>query len=128
MKVANNLLWVNALLFLAFGLGFMFAPAFFSQTITGASPATSSAMIDMRATYGGIAIGLAIFWGWCARGNNTQLAGLLSSLLVLAATAFGRILGILMDGAPNIFMFILLAAELLFVGLIVFALKQIEKE
>jgi len=128
MKVANNLLWVNALLFLAFGLGFMFAPAFFSQTITGASPATSSAMIDMRATYGGIALGLAIFWGWCARERNTQHAGLLSSLLVLAATTIGRVIGMVVDGSPNIFMFILLTAELIFVGLIVFALKQIEKE
>lgn len=128
MKIANNLLWVNALLFLAFGLGFMFAPAFFSQTITGASPATSSAMIDMRATYGGIALGLAIFWEWCTQESGRVRGGLFSSLTVLAATALGRILGILMDGAPNIFMFILLAAELLFVGLIVFALKQIEKE
>ncbi len=126
MKYATTLLWITAALFLAFGLGFILVPAFFSQLITGASPATSSGLADMRATYGGISLGLAVFWGWCARGRNTQHAGLLSSLLVLSAAAFGRLIGMIVDGSPNVFMFVLFAAEVLFAALIFAALKKAE--
>ena len=80
----------------------------------------------MRATYGGISLGLAVFWGWCARGRNTQHAGLLSSLLVLSAAAFGRLIGMIVDGSPNVFMFVLFAAEVLFAALIFAALKKAE--
>jgi hypothetical protein len=119
---SKALLWINTALFIAFGLGFIFAPAFFANLITGATPGTPSAMIDMRATYGGFGLGIALFYGWCAQNSQVRL-GLLASLLVMAAIAGGRIVGFVLDGSPNLFMWLLLAAETLFVALIFLTLR-----
>lgn len=122
MTFPKALLWLNAALFTAFGLGFIFAPAFFANLITGSTPGTPSAMIDMRATYGGFGLGLALFYGWCAQNRQVRL-GLLASLLVMAAIAAGRVVGFVLDGSPNLFIWLLLAAETLFVALIFLALR-----
>ena len=124
MKFPKTLLWINALLFILFGIGFILAPQFLSQLITGATPSTTSALTDMRATYGGTSFGIGLFFGLCARQPSSLRMGLTASLLILASIAGGRFVGILIDGSPNYFMFVLLVAEILFVGLIVAALKQ----
>ncbi len=49
-------------------------------------------MIDMRATYGGTALGLGLFFGFCARNPAVLRAGLLASLMVLSGIAGGRLL------------------------------------
>jgi hypothetical protein len=95
-----------------------------SLLLTGAAPGTASAMTDMRATYGGTALGLGLFFGFCARDPNILRTGLLASLIVLSGIAGGRLFGIFVDGSPNGWMFLLLAAELLFVGLMAMALKR----
>ncbi len=128
MKFPATLLWINAALFAAFGAGFIVAPAYLSQIITDATPGTTSAMIDMRATYGGMALGTGLLFGLCASQSGAQRVGLIASLLILAGIAAGRLAGIFLDGSPNSFMFILLAAELLFTGLAIVALKQTSME
>lgn len=112
MNNAKLLLWINAILFILFGMGFILAPSPLAQWITGSTPSTTSGMIDLRATYGGLALGMGIFWALCAS-NGSERNGLLSAILVLSAVAIGRITGILLDGNPNLFMLILLAAEII---------------
>lgn len=124
MRLQTTLLWINCALFVVFGVGFIVMPGLLSNLLTGAAPATTSAMIDMRATYGGMALGIAIFFGICAKNTDTVRIGLISSLLVLTGIALGRIAGIFIDGDPNIFMYLLLSAEILFASLIFFALKK----
>ena len=124
MRFPVVLMWLNAALFVVFGIGFIVAPALLSQLITGATPGTTSALIDLRATYGGMALGIGLFWGYCARRPGTLRIGLLSSLLVLVGIALGRLVGMIVDGSPNTFMFVLLAAELLFIGLVALALRR----
>ena len=118
------MLWLNSALFIVFGVCFIAAPAFFATVITGAAPGTSSALIDMRATYGGMGLGVGLFFGFCARHPSTVQLGLFASLFVLATTAAARMVGFFGDGSPNVFMFLLLGTELLFVVLIVAALRQ----
>jgi hypothetical protein len=125
MNFPVRLLWINAVLFVLFGVGFIVAPRSLSLLITGATPGTASAMIDIRATYGGMALGTGLFFGFCAYHHTLLRAGLLSSLLTLSGIAGGRLIGIFADGSPNGWMFLLLAAELLFVGLMAVALKQV---
>lgn len=125
MNFPVRLLWINAVLFVLFGIGFIVAPGSLSFLITGAAPGTSSAVIDMRATYGGMAFCAGLFFGFCARNPGTLRSGLLASLLTLSGIAGGRLIGIFADGSPNNWMFLLLAAELLFVGLMTVALKQV---
>ena len=124
MKGSRMLLSVNAILFVLFGVGFIFTPTSLALWITGSIPGTSSAMIDLRATYGGLALGIGIFWAVCA-GNGSHHIGLLSAFLVLASVAFGRIIGMLLDGSPNLLMYLLLAAEVIFAALsLMFYKKQ----
>ncbi len=68
------------MLFILFGAGFIAAPNALSLLLTGAAPGTPSAVTDMRATYGGTALGLGLFFGLCARNRVTLRAGLLASL------------------------------------------------
>lgn len=124
MALKRTLLWLNSALFVAFGIGFIFIPAFLSNLLTSSIPATTSALTDMRATYGGMALGIAIFFGMCVRNTDTVRIGLIASALVLSCIAFGRIVGIFIDGSPNIFIYLLLSAEVLFAALILFALKK----
>lgn len=121
MDFARFLVWLNCVLFVGFGLGFMLAPEALAALVTGSAPATSSAMIDMRATYGGLALGLATLFGLCARDPRYVRLGLQGVLSVMVALVVGRLLGIALDGSPNIFMFVLLAAEVVMAGLSVLA-------
>jgi hypothetical protein len=126
MTFPVKLLWINALLFIPFGAAFIAAPNGLSLFLTGTAPGTPSAVTDMRATYGGMALGAGLFFGFCVRHPTLLRAGLLASLLVLSGIAGGRLMGILIDGSPNPFIIALLAAELLFVVLFTITLKRIQ--
>jgi len=112
-------------MFLGFGLGFVFAPEALAALITGAAPATPNAVTDMRATYGGMALGLAIIFGLCARNESNVRLGVQGVLAVLLALAAARALGILLDGGPNIFIVALLVAEAAMAILSLAALRQV---
>ncbi len=128
MSFPSVLLWINSILFVAFGAGFILVPDTLSLLITHSSPGTSSAVIDMRATYGGMALGIGLFFGLCAYRQTNILLGLIAALLVMTSVAGGRLFGIVMNGAPNLFMLILLAAELLFTVLLLLALKAYQSK
>lgn len=128
MKFPTYLLWVNGGLFVLFGACFIAAPAFFADTFTGAAPGTASALIDMRATYGGTALGAGLFFGFCARRRELVRVGSVASLLLLAGIAVARLIGFVVDDTPNLFMALFLGAELLFVALIIGALRQMGSE
>lgn len=125
MKFATNLLRVDAVLFIVFGICFVVAPEFFADALTGSEPWTSSALTDMRATYGGMGLGVGLLFWFLARQRETVIAGLVGAFLVLAATALARAIGFLADGAPNVFMLMLFGAEVLFLALSASALKRI---
>lgn len=112
MKFDRALVFVNGILFIGFGLGFILAPVFFFALFTGGEFTTSSAIIDARATYGGLALGLGIWLVICSK-QDVRL-GLLGSFVVLAAVIVGRITGVALDGGANLFMYLFLAAEVLF--------------
>ncbi|WP_077530018.1 DUF4345 domain-containing protein [Vreelandella utahensis] len=124
MTFARTLVWINCALFIAFGLGFTFAPAFLASVVTGAEPATPSAVIDMRATYGGMALGLATLFWLCARDEQGVSIGIRGVLGVMVFLALSRLLGIVIDGSPNAFMVLLLAAEVVMAVLAVVALRE----
>lgn len=112
MKFARILVWINCWLFVAFGLGFILIPGPLASLVTGAIPTTTSAVIDMRATYGGVVLGLAVMFGLCARKEAHILIGLQGVLAVMTGLATSRTLGIIIDGSPNHIMFVQLASEI----------------
>jgi hypothetical protein len=125
MKFATNLLRVTAVVFIVFGICFIAAPEYFSNALTGSEPWTSSALIDMRATYGGMGLGIGLAFWFCARQRETVIAGLVGAFLVLGATAIARVIGFFADGSPNIVMQAMFGAEVLFVVLSAAALKRV---
>lgn len=128
MEFGRIVVWINCGLFVGFGLGFVFTPVVLAAVITGAAPATPSAMTDMRATYGGMALGLALIFGLCARNGESVRLGVHGVLAVMVALAVACTLGMLLDGSPNTFMFVLLFAEVVMAFLALLALRQVRVE
>jgi uncharacterized protein YneF (UPF0154 family) len=126
MNFGRTLIWINCWLFVGFGLGFVIAPETLAALLTGAAPITPSAIKDMRATYGGVAMGLAFIFSLCARNEAYVWLGVQGVLAVMFALASARALGMFIDGAPNVFMFVLLFAEAVMAILAFFALNQVQ--
>lgn len=124
MKLPQGVLWITSALFVVFGAGFVIAPEQGAEFITGVGPTAPNVLIDMRATYGGVALGMGVFLGICARRPSWVRPGLIASLLTIAATGSARVLGIAVDGSPNALMLVLLGAEIAASGLYVFALRR----
>jgi hypothetical protein len=127
MRFAVILLWIIAVLFVGFGVGFVIAPRELAQLLTGGAPATPSAVIDMRAVYGGVALGMGLFFGVCAMRAQWVRPGLIGSLLVVGSIGAGRAVGLIVDGQPDGFMLVFLATEVVSVGLIALALRQMQE-
>jgi len=104
----------TGLFFLFYGIAFALAPLTMTALVTDDSPDTASAIIDLRATYGGLscAVGVALLV-LSARPAMLPM-GLLLTATVLLAMAAGRLLGMLLDGNPNGLMVVYLVAELVF--------------
>lgn len=127
MKLSEGLLWVASALFIAFGLAFAVAPEEAAEFVTDVRPGSSSAVIDMRAAYGGLPIGLGLFIGACARRPSWVRPGLLVSLLSVAGLGVARLVGIVADGSPNGMMWAQLALEVVAAGVLVAALRTEER-
>lgn len=112
MKFEKILVQLTAVFFLVYGLLFALSPGSLSSMVTGGVPATTSGLIDMRATYGGMSIAVGILMLLLANNQSTLRLGLLSVIVVLLGMALARTIGIVVDGAPNNLMYVYLVAEL----------------
>ena len=118
-----TLIWLNAGFFALYGLGFVLAPELLATTITEGAPQTSSAMIDFRATYGGMSIAVGLVLAALARDPSTHRLGLRAVAATMLCMASGRTVGIVLDGDPNVWMWIYLAGELAVAAAAVAALR-----
>lgn len=125
MKLARALLWLNALVFVVYGVGFVLAPESLAVFVTGSAPESTSGLIDMRATYGGLCLAIGLAFALFARNDATVRKGLVILTIVIACMAAGRTLGFVLDGDPNTLMVLYLAAELLIVALALWALRAL---
>ena len=124
--MAKVLIWATGNFFIFYGVVFALFPAEAAVFVTDGSPDTTSALIDMRATYGGmsIAVGATIL----LLGSRPELLdfALLVTGVILLGMAAGRTLGIVIDGEPNTVMYLYLVAEVLF-GVTALALRHTVK-
>ncbi|WP_344936398.1 DUF4345 family protein [Zhongshania borealis] len=102
---------ITAAIFALYGLGFVFAPAQLALLITDAAPATATALTDMRATYGGMSVGVGIVLFVLSSKAETIRLGLLAVLLLMVGMGGGRLVGLIIDGAENQIMYVYLALE-----------------
>jgi len=123
VKFSEHLVQVNFCLFAAFGLGFAFFPEVLAPVVTGSEPASSSGLIDMRANYGGMALGLAYLFWLCRKGALAVQIGVRGVFGVMIFLSLSRLFGIIVDGSANTFMHILLGAEVLMAVLAAIAIR-----
>ncbi|HHF2874144.1 DUF4345 domain-containing protein [Vibrio harveyi] len=122
--MSKLLVYLTALFFLLYGAIFAVFPVEMTNLITGSSPNSTSATIDFRATYGGaqFAVGLALILVLKIKQDVTL--ALIIVAITLLSMAFGRLIGILLDGQPNTLMYVYLVAELVFGSLALYLRKS----
>ncbi|MGI9265526.1 MAG: DUF4345 domain-containing protein [Gammaproteobacteria bacterium] len=128
MKLGRILLLLGSGIFALYGLLFSVAPVELALLVTGAVPASPSALIDMRATYGGMSIALGIIFMLLALQETTIRVGVVGLLLVMVCMAITRLVGIAMDGDANTVMYAYLALEIVAAALCGLALGKGDKE
>ncbi len=112
MRIEKFLVWFTGAFFLVYGISFALFPHSLSNMVTGGVPTTTSGLIDMRATYGGMAIAVGLLILLLGSKESTLKLGLLSVILVLMGMATTRTIGFFIDGNPNSLMTIYLVAEI----------------
>lgn len=123
------LVLVTAMVFFLYGLIFMLLPEQALVFVVQGQINSSSGVIDLRATYGGMSVGVGMILFLLAINKDTLKIGLWSVVILMSGMAIGRVIGMVLDGAPNLFMYIYLVLELvaIMLALLVLRLKSSNK-
>ncbi len=97
MKLARFYLWGVGFFTLAFGLGYLIAPAALAEP-AGFGVLGPSATTDVRATYGGFQIGMGAFLVWAAQAEERFRMALVLVALSIGAVFMSRVIGLVIDG------------------------------
>ena len=123
MKFARGLLFSCALVFIVVGAGFLLLPVQFGQVLEISLP-TATARTDVRATYGGLELGLGIFLVLCALRREWIRPGLWALALSTGGFATGRLTALLFEGTISSFMLAFLVTEIVVTLIAVFLLRR----
>ena len=113
VRWGQRLAWLIGGLFFGYGLAFSLLPVEMSRWVVGDAPDSPPALIDLRATYGGLCLAAGLIILLLARRSSTLPQALLASAIVLGAMALTRALGMLLEGPGNTMMGVYLASEVL---------------
>ncbi len=119
---------VVAAVFLGYGAGFVFVPEPLLKAVVGEVPVAASAWIDMRATYGGLSLGVGALLWVLSVNHQTLRSGVLGVVLLMAGMASGRAVGMVVDGTPNGYMVIYLVLEVLTAMLGLWAWRSLPRD
>jgi hypothetical protein len=125
MPLARFSIFLTILIYLIIGFWCLLAPVQTSSGVEIQLP-TTTALVDFRATYGGMLVGIGIFFIICLKETYIRL-GLNLQSLSLGGLAFGRLVGLALDGMPKPLIIYFLIAEIAAVILAVVALWRLEK-
>ena len=122
------LLGLNALMFIVFGLGFMFDPATVTPMFLGVPAPAGDLLVDMRATYGGLSMALGLFMAYSIYRREHLYQGLLVSFLVAIALFASRAIAIAAEASVGQAMYQSVILELVMTilfGWLFFARKKL---
>lgn len=111
MKLSKGLLWVAALIFVGIGVLYTFAPEMIIP-IAENPAASASARTEIRAVYGGIELGLGIFFALSARREDLRVAGLAAAALVSGCAGLARYSSFFFEGGLDTLQLAFGASEL----------------
>ncbi|TAF08929.1 MAG: DUF4345 domain-containing protein [Nostocales cyanobacterium] len=112
MNLGRFSLIFAAIAFFVYGAAFLFFPTLMTSLL-GIELPVPSAIIDVRATYGGSVLGTAVFFALCSLRDELLRPGLIAQVAVLGGFIFGRVMGFIVDREPNVFIYVLLVGEIL---------------
>src|SRR5215469_7950819 len=95
-------LFVVAVVFLALGVMSLIAPMILTPLVGIALP-TPIALMEVRGVYGGLFLGVGMFFFLSARRNDWLRPGLVAQASVFGGFVVGRTVGMAIGGAPNAF-------------------------
>ena len=97
MNFSKIVVSVTALVFLGFGVAIFFGPAAVMGTVH-VDVSDPMARTEIRAFYGGLEIGIALFLAHCVFIGGRVRAGLVAGTLMLGGVLAARVLGAWIDG------------------------------
>jgi hypothetical protein len=124
MKLARLSLCVMALVFLGLGTMSLVAPNNLTPLVEISMP-TPIAVMEIRGVYGGLFFGIGFFTLLFARCDVWLRPGLVAQTGVMGGFVLGRTVGIVLGGAPNLFIAALLAGEVFMVVVALVAMRQL---
>ena len=127
MKLQTFVVYLAACFFIFYGLAFSVTPNVMSELVTGSGLDNISALVDFRATYGGMTVSVG-FIILCLYKIGQVRSILLAVVVVLLSMATTRSLGFFLDGTTNVLMYVYLLLELLGGGLAWFAMQGLAKQ
>lgn len=107
--LARFSLVLTALVFAGFGVVLLLDPTTIAST--GVVLSTPEAKTEIRAFYGGLELGLALFFALSAARPAWFQAGLAAQAASLGGAALARLFGMIVDDSLTIMMALLFAAE-----------------
>ncbi len=126
MKGGRIVLWLDALLFGAFGALYWVIPEQMAVKV-GIVVTGRPGIIDLQGLYGGLEVGLAAFLIYCTRSPERVRIGLVAGSFALAAIASSRIVAIMHFGFPDAGVTSLVALDLVGAILNIVFLSRISK-
>ncbi|NOH63489.1 DUF4345 domain-containing protein [Vibrio sp. RE88] len=123
--MSKGLILLTSAVFFFYGLAFAIAPSSMLNHATGGYATSASMLADIRATYGGMSVGVALILFLLSQKPSTLTIGLLAVIFVNASMATGRIIGLVSDGETNSTMYFYLMLE---VGVSLLALYLFKSE
>ena len=113
MKFGLFLCLINAVIFMVYGLFFIFAPAETALYVTDLKPSNPSTLVDMRAMNGGMSIAIGIVLAVMSLNKKTLPSAVFILLIFMMAMALGRLIGLILDGDVNDKMYYYLISEVI---------------
>ena len=120
--LAKVVLWLLGLGFLGLGSWALVAPHSFSELVQF-SLNSSLAVTELRAFYGGLELGLGIFFILGALRPDLTKAALTAGAIAMSAVALGRLFGVLVDDSTSTLMFSVLGIEIVSAAACIWALR-----
>ena len=112
LKTSKIVVALTGLIFLAFGLACVIAPADVLRAATGALLNHPVALIDLRATYGGMSVGVGIILLVLTSSTATIRLGLIAVVALMLGMAGARAIGMVIEPASNAVMLLYLILEI----------------
>lgn len=111
LLLARAFVAVSALVFVGIGLWTLQDPEGALREV-GVLAASPGGVLELRAMYGGLELGMALFLLWCLRTPVTTWAGVVASTLTIGGLGVVRLLGLLLVPTTEFLLPILCAAEM----------------